>query len=138
MRYFNGSIYYLGVTSTPDSLKQFRFSNNKLPETATSRSQHQFMNRPSSPSVTANGAVNGIVWIIEAGGYIPSIPATLHAYDARDLSVELYNSDQAVTPMGTKRDQPGIGIKFAVPTIANGRVYVGTKSEVTVYGLLGH
>lgn len=136
--YFNGSIYYLGVTSTPDSLKQFRFSNSKLPEAATSRSQHQFMNRPSSPSVSANGAVNGIVWIIEAGGYIPSIPATLHAYDARDLSVELYNSDQAVTNMGTKRDQPGIGIKFAVPTIANGRIYVGTKSEVTVYGLLGH
>ena len=137
--YFDGSIYFLGVNpGMVGPLQQFKFANGKLPTTATSRSQHQFMNRATSPSVSANGGVNGIVWIIEAGGPIPTIPATLHAYDARDLTVELYTSDQAVTPMGTKRHQPGIGIKFAVPTIANGRVYVGTKSEVTVYGLLGH
>jgi hypothetical protein len=76
--------------------------------------------------------------------YQPAIPATLHAYDARDLASELDNSDLAVTYVPNqgllvaKGDQPGIGLKFTVPTIANGRVYAGTKGQVAVYGLLPH
>jgi hypothetical protein len=55
----------------------------------------------------------------------------LHAYDASDVSTELYNSQQAA-----KRDAPGAAVKFTVPTIADGRVFVGTQTEVDVYGLM--
>jgi len=141
--YFDGSVYFLGVNDLRfDSLKQFKFAGGRLPEVATSRSTHRFTNRSSTPSISANGNKDAIVWIIESGGYRPVIPATLHAFDARDLAVELYNSDTAVTYPNphqlavAKRDQPGIGLKFTVPTIANGRVYVGTAGEVTAYGLL--
>jgi hypothetical protein len=136
--YYNGSLYYLGVNdSEKAAIKQFKFENKRLSETVVSRTRHLFANRGSSPAVSANGTSDAIVWFVEAGGFTPSIPATLHAYDARDLSNELYNSDQAVTETGAKRDQPGIGVKFAVPTIANGRVYVGTQGLVAVYGQLG-
>ena len=61
-----------------------------------------------------------------------SSPAVLHAYDATDLSRELYNSNQAAGG----RDNFGTGNKFIVPTIANGKVYVGTTNGVGVFGLL--
>jgi hypothetical protein len=71
--------------------------------------------------------VNGIVWAVEN-----SNPAVLHAYDARDLTRELYNSNQAAAG----RDQFGPGNKFITPTIVNGQVFVGTASGVAVFGLL--
>jgi len=61
-----------------------------------------------------------------------SDPAVLHAYDARDLSHELYNSDQAGS-----RDHFGAGNKFITPTISGGKVYVGTTNGVGAFGLLG-
>jgi hypothetical protein len=55
----------------------------------------------------------------------------VHAYNAVNLSQELYNSNQAGS-----RDQLGLGVKFAVPTVADGHVFIGTATEVDVYGLL--
>jgi hypothetical protein len=145
--YFNGSIYVVGTNNDPTSknfnlgpLQQYQFAGGNLLAAPTSQSRHLFANRASTPSISANGDKDGIVWFIEAGGYQPALPATLHAYDARDLSRELYTSDLAITLVPNlkvvKRDQPGIGLKFCVPTIANGHVYVGTKNQVAVYGLL--
>jgi hypothetical protein len=79
----------------------------------------------TTPSVSANGILNGIVWTVEN-----SIPAVLHAYSAADLKTELYNSNQAGT-----RDQ-FVNNKFITPMIADGRVYVGTPTGVAVFGLL--
>jgi hypothetical protein len=81
----------------------------------------------TTPSISANGLANAIVWAAEN-----SDPAVLHAYDATNLSRELYNSNQA--PNG--RDQFGAGNKFITPTIADGKVFVGTQNSVGVFGLL--
>ena len=59
-------------------------------------------------------------------------PAVLHAYDATNLAHELYNSSQAAN----NRDHFGAGNKFITPTIADGKVFVGTQNSVAVFGLL--
>jgi hypothetical protein len=79
----------------------------------------------TTPSISAQGGSNGIVWAIENAG-----TAILHAYDATNLGSELWNS------AGNGADQAGPAVKFTVPTVANGKVYVGTASEISVYGLL--
>jgi len=78
----------------------------------------------ATPSISAQGSSNGIVWAIEKAG-----TAILHAYDAANLGSELWNS------AGNGADQAGQAVKFTVPTVANGKVYVGTASEIDVYGL---
>lgn len=92
----------------------------------------------ATPSLSANGTVNGIVWDIDNSAYKGSDPASsgpsvLHAYDATNVAQELYNSAQSGT-----RDAAGTALKFTVPTIANGRVFVPTANELDIYGLLGH
>jgi hypothetical protein len=80
----------------------------------------------SAASVSANGTANGIVWAHEN-----TSPAVLYAFDATNLTHELYNSSQAGT-----RDQFGSGNKYITPTIADGQVFVGTQNSVAVFGLL--
>jgi hypothetical protein len=80
----------------------------------------------TTPSVSANGSANGIVWAAENGSV-----AALHAFDPANLATELYSSNQ----MGT-RDHFGAGNKFITPMIAHGKVYVGTTNGVAVFGLL--
>ena len=73
------------------------------------------------------------MWVLQSFKFLPQSNAILHAYDAEDLTKELYNSN-----MAGARDQLGRNVKFTVPTVANGKVYVGTQGAVTVFGLLGH
>jgi outer membrane protein assembly factor BamB len=119
--YFNNTVYYGAVNS---SLQAFPISNAKL--SAGSQTSNHFGYPGTSPSISANGTSNGIVWAVENAG-----TAVLHAYDASNLATELYNSNQAGT-----RDQFGAGNKYITPMIANGRVYVGTPNGVAVFGLL--
>ena len=121
--YFNNAIYYGPVGST---LRAFSITNARLSSTPSSQTSTAFEYPGSTPSVSANGTSNGILWAHEN-----SNPAVLHAYNAGDLTQELYNSSQAGT-----RDQFGAGNKFITPTVANGKVYVGTTNGVAVFGLL--
>ncbi len=121
--YFNDRLYYGPVG---DNLLAFQFSKARLQTTPVSSTSTTFAYPGATPSISANGTANAIVWATENTN-----PAVLHAYDASDLSKELYNSNQAGT-----RDQFGAGNKFITPTIANGKVYVGTTNGVGAFGLL--
>ncbi len=121
--YFNGRLYYGPVGY---NLIAFQFSNAKLQTTPVSSTSTTFAYPGVTPSISANGSTDAIVWATENTN-----PAVLHAYDASDLSKELYNSNQAGT-----RDQFGAGNKFITPTIANGKVYVGSTNGVGAFGLL--
>ncbi|MGH9445875.1 MAG: pyrrolo-quinoline quinone [Terriglobia bacterium] len=120
--YFNGKLYYGAVT---DHLRAFEFRHARLLPHPVSETPNQFVYPGTTPSISADGNANGIVWAAENG------MAVLYAYDAGNLSHELYNSNQAGT-----RDHFGVGDKFITPMIADGRVYVGTANGVGVFGLL--
>jgi hypothetical protein len=127
--YWNNNVYFSGRS---DFLSQYSLSNGLLSTSPVFQAPTEF-SLGSTPSVSANGSSNGIVWALERPGKIKNKipPAILHAYNASKVSQELYNSNQART-----RDVPGPGITFALPTVMNGRVYVGTQTELDVYGLL--
>jgi hypothetical protein len=118
--YFNGKVYYGAVG---DSIKAFAVGNAVVSSTPASQTGNVFPYPGATPSISANGTSGGIVWAVEN-----SNPAVLHAYDATNLSKELYNSNQAGT-----RDQFGPGNKFITPTVVAGKVFVGTPNAVAVF-----
>jgi hypothetical protein len=122
--YFNGTVYYGDMGAT---LKAFAISGAKLAATPQSQSAAQFTYPGTAPSVSANGTSNAIVWAHEN-----TDPAVLHAYDGLNLAHELYNSNQAAG----NRDHFGTGNKYITPTVADGKVFVGTTAGVGVFGLL--
>ena len=124
--YFNGLVYYHG--SWGDVLHAFQLSNGLLSQ--VSQSSTPFGYPGATPSISANGSDNGIVWTLQVDAYFSSGPAVLHAYDAGNLANELYNSGTAPA------DQLDGAVKFTVPTVANGKVYVSTQSSLAVFGLL--
>jgi len=115
---------YLGPISSGVKAYSFDVSSGKFSTSPSSTSPGSFGFPGSTPSISAQGSSNGIVWAIQRNS-----SAVLHAYDATDLSNELWNSSN------NSADQAGGAVKFTVPTVANGKVYVGTASEITVYGL---
>jgi hypothetical protein len=123
--YFNGTVYYAGQQ---DRLKAFPIAQAKLATTPSSQSAVVFPYPGSTPSVSANGTQNAIVWALES----PSGGAgVLHAYDASSLSNELYNSNQAANARDAFK-----GNKFITPVIVNGKVFVGTPTGIVEFGLL--
>ena len=118
--YFQNKVYIFGHFDYP---KMFRLKNGLLPTIATSTGT-MIMKSPN-PVFSANGFRNGIVWILQYDA------STLWAYDPNDLTHEYYDTNQNRT-----RDLPRGGLEAVTPTIANGRVYVPTKRELDVYGLL--
>lgn len=124
--YFNGVLYY---ASDGDSLKAFPLTNAKLAATPSSVTAAKFSHPGTTPSISANGTQNGIVWALESG---TGSAGVLHAYDPANLAHEFYNSNEAANG----RDSFGNGNKFITPMIVNGKVYVGTQNGVAVFGLL--
>ena len=126
--YFNGVLYY---AADGDHLKAFPLTNAKLATTPSSISAITFPHPGPTPSISANGTQNGIVWALESS---LTSAGVLHAYDPANLAHELYNSNQAANA----RDTFGNGNKFITPMVVNGKVYVGTQNGVAVFGLLSH
>jgi len=122
--YWNGNVYFVG---NADVIKQFAWTNGTLSATPTAVGTTQYSFPGATPSVSSNGTTNGIVWTLEraTGNH-----AVLRAYDASNVAHELYNSDTNST-----RDNAGSSTKFTVPTVTNGKVYIGTVYQVEVYGL---
>ena len=125
--FFNGVLYYGAVG---DALKAFPMTNAKLATSPSSQTAITFAYPGTTPAVSSNGALNGIVWAVESG---TSSAAVLHAYDSTNLGHELYNSGQAANG----RVSFGNGNKFITPMVVNGKVYVGTPTGVAVFGMLG-
>jgi hypothetical protein len=122
--YFNNSVYY---GAEFDNLKAFDIVNAKLSTSAISATANAFAYPGTTPSVSANGTSNGIVWAVENNNGA----GILHAYNAGNLATELYNSNQAANGRDNFTDN-----KFVTPMVTNGKVYVGTPTGVIVFGLL--
>ncbi len=132
--YWNGRLYFgAGISPQKDGIKAFNLRNGTVSTVVNSQSAAIYHLTRSTVSVSANGNSNGIVWAVDNDAYYSARPgpAVLHAYDARNLARELYNSNQR-----SSRDNPGQAAKFTVPTIAGGKVFVGTANQISVYGLL--
>jgi hypothetical protein len=124
--YFNGNVYY---GAAGDKLKAFSLAGGLLSTSPVSSSPRTFGFPGTTPSVTANGINDGIIWTLQMG-----TPGVLAAYDPANLTNEIYNSTQAAG----NRDQLPTGTKFSVPTIANGKVYVGGQYALSIFGLLSN
>lgn len=130
LAYYNGLVYFQGVNNYMVSLS---VAGGKVATTPNGMSTTAFGYPGCTPSISADGEADAIVWALQTDAYSEygaSGPAVLHAYDAYDIATELYNSAQAGT-----RDQAGAAVKFAVPTVANGKVFVGSQYSLCVYGL---
>ena len=140
--YWNGSVYWGGGSDGggPDNLKAFSFNANNsglISDSPTSESTKQFSFSAPSPTISANGNTNGILWGLDDSAFGSTCSGgsncqVLYAYDATNLANMLYNSSQAAN----NRDVPGGAVKFATPIVANGKVYVGSQLEVSAYGAI--
>ncbi len=147
---FWSNTIYSGPINSPVAAYSFSPVTDKVSVAASSHSTAGFGFPGTSPSVSSSAATNGIVWALDNSNYGALVgsatraasPAILHAWDATNLATEFWNSSQ------TAGDAAGYAVKFTVPTIANGKVYVGTRGnddtvhaatilgELDVYGLL--
>ena len=128
MAYWNQNLFFIG-SKTP--LLDYAVERGHLALKASGATR--FFDSGATPAVSANGSKDGIVWAVSSKNWNEPArrPAVLYAYDASRVAYELYNTEQ-----NSHRDRAGVALRFAIPTVVNGKVYVGTKGEVDVYGLL--
>ena len=124
--YFNGTVYFSPVS---DTVQAFRLTNGQLSTSPTSQSAAVYGYPGGTLAISANSGTAGILWAIERTG--AGVPGVLRAYNPANLAQELYHSNQAGT-----RDALDEAVKFSVPLVANGKVFVGSIGRLTVYGLL--
>ncbi len=131
LAYWNGNIYIAAVS---DNLKAFAqdTSTGLFTTTWTSLSNEVYNGKGANPVVSASGTTNGIVWALDDSNFATNSPTILRAYDATNLATTLY--DSSLVP--NNRDQGGPAVKFSLPTVANGKVFIGNEGSFTVYGLL--
>ena len=124
--YFNGTVYYAGRN---DTLKAFPITQAKLATTPSSQSAVVFPYPGSTPSVSANGTQNGIVWAVESNPAAAQCAARLRCDEPEQRTLQQQ-------PGGGRARQFGNGNKFITPVIVNGKVFVGTPTGVAEFGLL--
>ena len=124
--YWNSNIYFI---MSQDVARSYVLSNDSL--SLVSQGTHTFPFLGSQPVISANGTSNGILWTLEStkGSSINPVAGVLHAYNALDLTQEYYNSNQ-----NGSQDIPGPAVKFTVPSVANGKVYTGSTTQLDVFG----
>ncbi len=126
--FFNNTLYVIDGNS---KIGAYSISNAVFNTTPVETPDTYYNKGGATACISANGAGNAIVWAIyNSGGETPTGPGILRAYDATNITKELYSSDQVAS-----RDSAGDAVKFIAPTIANGKVYVGGQYNLTVYGL---
>lgn len=127
--FWNNTAYFGGIY---DHLKAFSYNptSQQLSAGPTSQTTLAFHFPGPTPVISSNGTSNGIVWAIQSDTYGGG-NAVLHAYSATNLATELYNTTQ-----NNSRDNPGLALKFTVPTVADGHVFVPAENQVAMYGLL--
>jgi hypothetical protein len=125
--YWNGNIYTTGQNFP---LSQFTIANGVIATPQLAKSTNLFPPRGATPGVSASGNTNGVVWILDLAAWPSSGNAILDAYDATNVSNLLFSSPRSGAGAA------GPAVKFTVPTVANGKVYVGGQSTITVFGLL--
>jgi hypothetical protein len=125
--YFNNWIYFQG---TSDRMKAFSITNAVMSAAPVSTSTPTLGYLGYTPTISANGTSNGIAWVIQTDAYANNGPAVLHAYNATNLAQELYNSSQNLS-----RDNPGGAVKYTVPIVSNGKVFVGAEYTLSVFGI---
>ncbi len=123
--YWNNNVYISPINT---GINAYRMTNGQLSSSPTSTTVANYDKRGGTLEVSANGTSNGILWALQSNGDSNSI---LHAYSAGNLGSELWNSSQAGT-----RDTLGPWLKFTVPLVVNGKVFVATDSQLVIYGLL--
>lgn len=127
MAYWNWHVYF---ASSDDRLRDYALENGQLK--FSSSSSIKFENPGATPSVSADGGKNGVVWAIATKTWNgPNRPAVLYAFDANNVSDPVYTSEQ-----NSNRDRAGMATRFVIPLVVNGHVYFGARDEVEVYGLL--
>ncbi len=127
--YWNGHLY---TFTRGDFLREFPVANGRIAESPAHVGTFQYF--PATPTISANGTKDGIVWVALTKDWnARDTYGILQAYDAADVSRMLWSSSE-----NEGRDSPGLVTRFAIPTVAGGRVYVGMKGGVWVYGLLGN
>ena len=129
--FWNNAVY---VAPGNGNLMSFPLTAGILASSPTFQSREILGPQGATAVISSNGTNNAILWLIDSSGAhaTSNTPAILRAYDPNNLSNEIYNSTMAAA----SRDTAGLAVKFTVPTVANGKVYVGTQTELDVYGLL--
>jgi hypothetical protein len=121
---------YAAASGAPLSAFPFFSVTSQFQTTPSSVSSQSFGYPGTTPVLSAAGTANAILWALRRTS--ASTPGVLHAYDPANLKTELWNSSQAAGG----RDQAGLAVRFFSLAVANGKVYIGTKTELDVYGLL--
>ncbi len=119
--YFNGNFYWVfpGLSAQMFSVSDASFSGTPI-----SQSYDSFNWPGATPTISASGTNNSLIWVINRG------PDQLRVYDAQDLTQEYWTSDMAKH----SRDKLGPVVKFTTPTVADGFVFVGTERGIYAYG----
>ncbi len=126
--YWNGNVYTWGNGS---HLAAWSLAAGRLSASPTSQSAESSGFPGSTVAISSSGTTNGIVWAVQSDAYNSNGPAILRAYNATNVSNLLWASN--LTGSGNTL---GPAVKFVVPVVTNGKVYVGAQYEVDVFGII--